>query len=267
MQPQTRVSIPRRYAENATWACAAHVLYKFQFLVGTLKTAASGRRLNHELLFQFLVGTLKTCQDRLCQPYVDWFQFLVGTLKTKMPEASQTADGMFQFLVGTLKTTRARAIIYLIIFVSIPRRYAENLLSVAHSPFPLGVSIPRRYAENLPHPLAGNFIFEFQFLVGTLKTEASRQQVKPDGVVSIPRRYAENPAPGLSRSRDCGVSIPRRYAENPFFSHGYCLYPSRRLTALSEKYLKCTQQSGLGETSCRRSPRIFTLSLVDDIRS
>jgi len=89
---------------------------------------------------------LQNVPDR--QPY-DEFQFLVGTLKTVEPFPIYTVGASFQFLVGTLKTGFPPFGFLLQTIVSIPRRYAENVMGC-----------PKRV---IPDDW-------FQFLVGTLKT-------------------------------------------------------------------------------------------------
>ncbi len=59
------------------------------------------------------------------------------------------------------------------IFVSIPRRYAENTRMMVSYMLEIPVSIPRRYAEN----------------------ERYHFGLHPGCIVSIPRRYAENYLP------------------------------------------------------------------------
>ena len=54
------------------------------------------------------------------------------------------------------------------------------------------VSIPRRYAKNLISISIWAFLTSFQSLVGTLKTEILTLLFLVDYLVSIPRRYAKN---------------------------------------------------------------------------
>ncbi len=55
----------------------------------------------------------------------------------------------------------------------------------------------------------------FQFLLGTLKTEARPGILEIGRIVSIPFRYAENYIAILRSAEYSEVSIPFRYAENP----------------------------------------------------
>ena len=59
------------------------------------------------------------------------------------------------------------------------------------------VSIPLRYAKNSVLLAVQDFIFGFQFLLGTLKTLYLRQPDADAGIVSIPLRYAKNPFSAL----------------------------------------------------------------------
>ena len=99
--------------------------------------------------------------------------------------------------------------------VSIPHRYAENQLlpppALPHD----GVSIPHRYAEN-PKRLYNQWFDKkgFQSLIGMLKTGPAIRAANPPDDVSIPHRYAENEKFKPWRAKSEDVSIPHRYAEN-----------------------------------------------------
>ena len=58
------------------------IAYKFQFLIGTVKTRYSVIRKTPPCLFQFLIGTVKTLKSKHTILYWRKFQFLIGTVKT-----------------------------------------------------------------------------------------------------------------------------------------------------------------------------------------
>ena len=126
---QTNVSIPYRQTKNReTIIEALENGYKFQFLIGRLKTVfrlgyyPRGSRVsipyrqtkNEDTYFQqieicFLVsipyrqtknvGRLVRCTIRFPQ-----FQFLIGRLKTNLRAICRLEGNKFQFLIGRLKT-------------------------------------------------------------------------------------------------------------------------------------------------------------------
>ena len=56
-----RVSIPYRYDKNGkTVELSFLLVYKFQFLIGTIKTVIAYPAIPFFYLFQFLIGTIKT---------------------------------------------------------------------------------------------------------------------------------------------------------------------------------------------------------------
>ena len=83
--------------------------------------------------------------------------------------------------------------------VSIPHRYAENLIMDIVIFADVSVSIPHRYAENRQHAQQIRGEREkFQSLIGMLKTCQAEKEWPAKLLVSIPHRYAENafnPAP------------------------------------------------------------------------
>ena len=84
LQPQPYLlSIPHRYAKNFFSIRQSLNESKFQFLIGTLKTALSSSGLYFFFfLFQFLIGTLNPhYKAALYRRLIDRFQFLIGTLK------------------------------------------------------------------------------------------------------------------------------------------------------------------------------------------
>ena len=57
-----------------------------------------------------------------------------------------------------------------LLYVSIPHRYAKNLLPLTDPCKESTVSIPHRYAKNYFCRLLRIWMVQFQFLIGTLKT-------------------------------------------------------------------------------------------------
>ena len=62
------------------------------------------------------------------------------------------------------------------IFVSIPRRYAKTHAYISIRDCSAQVPIPHRQAKNLPEPESMASVWEFQFLIGTLKTPMGRNE-------------------------------------------------------------------------------------------
>ncbi len=77
------------------------------------------------------------------------------------------------------------------------------------------VSIPDRYSKNGEAVRnEGELVPEFQFLIGTLKTNLSRWWYTQWYIVSIPDRYSKNTGiTSRPMKRSC-VSIPDRYSKN-----------------------------------------------------
>ena len=75
------------------------------------------------------------------------FQFLIGTLKTDARGNKKINGGVFQFLIGTLKTKIRFSELDIQIEVSIPHRYAKNVMANPNT-MAVPVSIPHRYAKN-----------------------------------------------------------------------------------------------------------------------
>ena len=76
------------------------------------------------------------------------------------------------------------------------------------------VSIPERYAKNLYAAVSMLPWYEFQFLIGTLKTTYWNMGRVGRSCVSIPDRYAKNLELQLMCKEVISVSIPDRYAKN-----------------------------------------------------
>ena len=74
-----------------------------------------------------------------------------------------------------------------VVRVSIPHRYAKNQIHVRYC-----VSIPHRYAKNGAASITVTIEALFQFLIGTLKTQAANHNCSKSNLVSIPHRYAKN---------------------------------------------------------------------------
>ena len=79
--------------------------YRFQFLIGTLKTK--------QLQTKTLLSIYVSIPDRYAKngqaweiklEFEDGFQFLIGTLKTRGKKTEEPKKEEFQFLIGTLKT-------------------------------------------------------------------------------------------------------------------------------------------------------------------
>ena len=121
-------------------------------------------------MFQFLIGTLKTVYTSGGKGKSCAFQFLIGTLKTVEHYAKVREANKFQFLIGTLKTHHDRPPPGPGTIVSIPHRYAKNLCSEIGRAEATSVSIPHRYAKNALDDWKLAQKYEFQFLIGTLKT-------------------------------------------------------------------------------------------------
>ena len=102
------------------------------------------------------------------------------------------AETAFQFLIGTLKTSYRLGRCFCWCAVSIPHRYAKNLLSCRMYHRKHIVSIPHRYAKN----------------------EEARAAAIAAEWVSIPHRYAKNPVGSIQMDGILRVSIPHRYAKN-----------------------------------------------------
>ena len=101
-----QVSIPHRYDQNPrTPLDAAARIFRFQFLIGTIKTLNVEGIGKRRRLFQFLIGTIKT----------------IG-LSGQLPHPV----AKFQFLIGTIKTTEERNQEVEQNSVSIPHRYDQN---------------------------------------------------------------------------------------------------------------------------------------------
>ena len=76
--------------------------------------------------------------------------------------------------------------------VSIPHRYAKNSLFRVPIHVRYCVSIPHRYAKNGAASITVTIEALFQFLIGTLKTQAANHNCSKSNLVSIPHRYAKN---------------------------------------------------------------------------
>ena len=68
---------------------------KFQFLIGSLKTANKSPLVNDFPKFQFLIGSLKTFYPRHMWSDGEGFQFLIGSLKTEIQ--GRQSDGRNSF--------------------------------------------------------------------------------------------------------------------------------------------------------------------------
>ena len=79
----------------------------------------------------------------------------------------------------------------------------------------LQVSIPHRYDENLgDFNIIPRSFWWFQSLIGMMKTVFAVLPFADLQVVSIPHRYDENYLYFSNRGNVYGVSIPHRYDEN-----------------------------------------------------
>ena len=100
---------------------------------------------------------------------------------------------MFQFLIGTIKTIQARLHPGESVGVSIPHRYDQNYTGKWLLRLLYDVSIPHRYDQIFAFALNMKTISLFQFLIGTIKTQApDRSNGNGRLVVSIPHRYDQN---------------------------------------------------------------------------
>ncbi len=103
-------------------------------------------------------------------------------------------------------------------YVSIPHRYAENILKtdikLLHQVFQFLIGTLKTAVGGLLFQES----FRFQFLIGTLKTYVLKFILFVSPSVSIPHRYAENQYVPASPHCFTLVSIPHRYAENEFLA-------------------------------------------------
>ncbi len=84
--------------------------------------------------------------------------------------------------------------------VSIPLRYADNGVSGCAVCRTGVVSIPLRYADNAAVPGTASGGIRFQFLLGTLITDAWMRLYTRCWQVSIPLRYADNAQQTVNQS-------------------------------------------------------------------
>ena len=99
--------------------------------------------------------------------------------------------------------------------VSIPHRYARNIISGETTVCCDTVSIPHRYARNgQTKRCFYYYMIWFQFLIGTLETLVLVFRGKLLDAVSIPHRYARNAGTWAAWGTVTMVSIPHRYARN-----------------------------------------------------
>ncbi len=96
------VSIPYRY-DKIRHKCKLYNkrCYKFQFLIGTIKS--------HNLNLDWILQTV--------------FQFLIGTIKSSLYQSVISSILVFQFLIGTIKSIQLVLLSVLLLNVSIPYRY------------------------------------------------------------------------------------------------------------------------------------------------
>ena len=125
-------------------------------------------------MFQFLIGTLKTIS--LLVGFSNPHQVSIPYRHAKNIKLSNLILLnllKFQFLIGTLKTSKSyNKYIYFYLWVSIPYRHAKNFKNTVRKLCKnLLVSIPYRHAKNKLIIKDGKYyISQFQFLIGTLKT-------------------------------------------------------------------------------------------------